>query len=122
MAARMNGRKHVMVARRAWRCAAAAILCLGAATANAYSGGGVILPVTYYVDAAKRDDSGVGTNWATAKHTIQAAVDLATFRDTILVTDGVYAEGGAVADGSVLTNRVCLKWASSFPSTARVRP
>jgi len=110
VAARMSGREHGMVRRRAWHYAAAVILCLGAAT-TAFGGSGTPFPSkTYYVDAAKRDDSGAGTNWATAKHTIQAAVDLATSRDTILVTDGIYAEGGAVADGSTLTNRVCLKW------------
>ncbi len=30
---------------------------------------------TYYVDAAQADDSGAGISWATAKQTIQAAVD-----------------------------------------------
>jgi hypothetical protein len=78
------------------------------------------LPKTFYVDASRPDDSGVATNWATAKQTIQAAVDLATDGDTVLVTNGVYSTGGMVAppfhepynDGSIvtseLTNRVCI--------------
>lgn len=73
----------------------------------------------YFVDASRPDDSGAATNWATAKQTIQAAVDLATDGDTVLVTNGVYATGGAVSppfdlygDGSFVTsalmNRVCI--------------
>ena len=63
---------------------------------------------TYYVDAARPDDSGDGANWATAKKTIQAAVVLATNSDTVLVTNGVYDIGGAVTPGYALTNRVCI--------------
>ncbi len=33
---------------------------------------------TYYVDNDKTDDSGAGTSWATAKKTIQGAVNLIT--------------------------------------------
>jgi hypothetical protein len=45
----------------------------------------------YYVDASRSDDSGDGRSWATAKRTIQAAIDCSTSYDTILVTNGVYA-------------------------------
>ncbi len=68
----------------------------------------------YYVDASRPDDSGAATNWATAKQTIQAAVDVATDGDTVLVTNGVYDIGGAIAPeylpgwGNMLTNRVCV--------------
>ncbi|MDD5679328.1 MAG: hypothetical protein PHW60_15265, partial [Kiritimatiellae bacterium] len=62
---------------------------------------------TYYVDLNRPDDSGDGTNWATAKQTIQAAVDLAVANDLVLVTNGVYDKGGKAATaGSTLTNRV----------------
>jgi hypothetical protein len=74
------------------------------------------------VDASRPDDSGVATNWATAKHTIQAAIDLTVDGDTVWVTNGVYDTGGAiapicrnlpyVAELSVFTNklmnRVCI--------------
>ena len=63
---------------------------------------------TYYVDSNRPDDSGNGANWATAKKTIQAAVDLATNSDTVLVTNGLYDIGGAVTPGYALTNRVCI--------------
>jgi hypothetical protein len=77
------------------------------------------LPKIYFVDASRSDDSGAATNWATAKQTIQAAVDLATDEDTVWVTNGVYSIGGAVAPPfspdygeyvltNSLTNRVCI--------------
>ena len=61
---------------------------------------------TYYVDASRPDDSGSATNWATAKQTIQSAVDLASAGDTVLVTNGVYDIGGKPAVCHTLTNRV----------------
>ena len=48
------------------------------------------------------------TNWVTAAHTIQDAVDAAWTHDTVLVTNGVYAAGGAVTPGASLSNRVCV--------------
>lgn len=66
-------------------------------------------PAEYYVDASRPDDSGVSTNWATAKKTIQAAVDLAVDGDTVWVTNGVYNLGGKKAYGGSLTNRVCVE-------------
>ncbi|MDD4734717.1 MAG: choice-of-anchor Q domain-containing protein [Kiritimatiellae bacterium] len=62
----------------------------------------------FYASASRLDDSGAGTNWATAKRTIQAAVDLTYDGDTVWVTNGVYDVGGAVAPGCALTNRVCI--------------
>lgn len=46
--------------------------------------------VWWHVDAARPDDAGAGLDWATAKRTLQAAVDAAADGDTILVARGVY--------------------------------
>ena len=43
-----------------------------------------------YVDAATGDDSNDGKSWATAKASIQAAIDIAIPSDLILVNDGRY--------------------------------
>jgi hypothetical protein len=55
----------------------------------------------YYVDALQADDSGAGTSWATAKKTIQAAVDLTLADDTVMVTNGFYPLSAEI---SVTTN------------------
>jgi hypothetical protein len=47
------------------------------------------------------------TNWAAATHVIQDAVDAAQAGDTVLVTNGVYANGGRTAYG-LMTNRVVV--------------
>ena len=56
------------------------------------------------------NDAAVGTSWATAKCTIQAAVDVATAGGRVWVSNGVYATGGATnyPAGSTLTNRVAI--------------
>ncbi len=45
----------------------------------------------FHVDAARDDDSGDGLTWATAKQTVQAAIDLSIDGDIITVADGTYA-------------------------------
>ena len=46
----------------------------------------------FYVDALRPNDTGNGRSWATAKRTLQAAVDLAMVAgDTVVVTNGTYA-------------------------------
>ena len=47
------------------------------------------------------------TGWAIAAQTIQEAVDMAVAGDEIVVTNGIYAEGGRAIFGT-LTNRVAL--------------
>lgn len=50
----------------------------------------------FYVDASRPDDSGDGLSWATAKKTIQAAVNaVADMNDTVWVTNGIYSTAGA---------------------------
>jgi hypothetical protein len=59
-----------------------------------------------YVDASRPDDAGAGTSWATAKKTIQAAINLATEGDTVWVTNGTYSIGTAMTPGGSLPNRI----------------
>ena len=65
-------------------------------------------PANFYVAAARPDDSGDGRNWATAKRTIQAAVNLTADGDTVLVSNGVYNTGSVVTPGGALSNRVVI--------------
>ena len=62
---------------------------------------------TWYV-ATNGNDGADGTNWATAKQTIQAGIDLAAVNDTVLVSNGVYSTGGYKDIISGLTNRILL--------------
>ena len=63
----------------------------------------------YYVDRSRPDDSGDGLSVATAKRTIQAAVDIAGDGDTVWCLPGDYNEGGRAPKGiNLLTNRVSL--------------
>lgn len=50
-----------------------------------------VCATTYYVNASRTDDSGLGTSWGTAKKTIQAAINLSAAGDSIIVTNGLYA-------------------------------
>ena len=64
-------------------------------------------PAYWYV-ATNGNDSAAGTNWASAKLTIQAAADVSRDGDIIEVNNGVYTTGGRPVPGSALTNRVAL--------------
>ncbi len=44
-----------------------------------------------FVDASRPNDTGDGRSWATAKKTLQAAINLSVAGDTVVVTNGVYA-------------------------------
>lgn len=52
--------------------------------------------LTAYVDASRPDDSGDGMSWATAKKTIQAAVNLAAVDGTVWVTNGIYTPSSEI--------------------------
>ena len=50
------------------------------------------MATTYYVDASRPDDTGNGLSLATAKKTLNAAVNLMAGGDTLLVKAGTYNE------------------------------
>ena len=77
----------------------------GTTFANAYT---YEATTEFYADASKADDAGNGVSWATAKKTIQAAVDLAGDGNTVWVTNGLYDVNGVKAPGGTLTNRLCI--------------
>ena len=56
------------------------------------------------------------TDWTTAAHSIQEAIDAAVAGDTVLATDGVYSVGGRAAPGMALHNRVLITNAISVQS------
>ena len=60
---------------------------------------------TRYV-AADGNDAADGMSWATAKATIQAGIFVTPVGGLVLVSNGVYATGGAFAAG--LTNRIVI--------------
>jgi hypothetical protein len=54
---------------------------------------------THYVDAGGTNAVPPFTNWLTAATNIQAAIDVSTNGDTVLVTNGIYRTGGRVVSG-----------------------
>jgi len=72
-----------------------------------------ILADTHYVSPAGGNTPPY-TNWSTAAHNIQEAVDAASGDDTVLVTNGVYASGGGTMYD--MSNRVLLVKAVSLQS------
>jgi hypothetical protein len=64
---------------------------------------------THYVDLSSVSPTAPYTNWVTAAHTIQEAVDSAEDGDEVLVEDGLYNSGSRVAPEQVLCgNRVVI--------------
>ena len=82
--------------RRGWKAALVAML-VAAGGAQA---------ATWYV-ATNGNDTAAGTDWLTAKQTIQAAIDLSASGDEVLVSNGVYAAGGRRIYGPE-TNRIAI--------------
>ena len=74
---------------------------------GAYEGGIEVFPRAWYV-ATNGSDAAAGTNWVTAKQTIQAGVDAASSNDVVWVSNGVYATGGGRAVVGTRTNRVSI--------------
>lgn len=61
---------------------------------------------TNYVDNSRPDDSGDGTSWATAKKTIQAAINITADQgDTVWVTNGTYT----LTNQITITNAITLQ-------------
>ena len=71
--------------------------CLVTGQADAKTLLGTFAGKTYYV--SKTGSNGAGTDWATAKRTIQDAIDLCVAGDTVLVDEGDYADTTDVAIG-----------------------
>ena len=69
--------------------------------------GSAVISGDVYVAVSGNDGAG-GGSWATAKATIQAAVEAAPAGGRVWVSNGVYQAGGRVAEGAQLTNRVAV--------------
>ena len=64
---------------------------------------------THYVSTNSPAPAAPFTNWVTAAHTIQDAVDAATIPGSfVLVTNGLYNTGARTVPGYMLTNRVAV--------------
>jgi len=73
-----------------------------------------VFSAEYYVDASRSDDTGSATSWATAKQTIQAAVDLTTAGENSLYHGGsIKGECNACVDHHVFQDNEGLwhQWA-----------
>lgn len=71
--------------------------------------GSVAFAETHYVDLNSVSPTAPYTNWVTAAHTIQEAVDASTDGDEVLVADGLYNSGSRVAPKQVVCgNRVVI--------------
>jgi len=75
---------------------------------NAFGmGTGAVLVVVHCVDAGGTNPTAPFLDWSTAANKVQDAIDAALPGEIVLVTNGIYADGGKVMGGD-LTNRVAL--------------
>ena len=72
--------------------------------------------VTNYVWQSSPSSTSPYTNWSTAAHIIQDAVDVANDGDLVLVTNGAYTTGGGLTPGFSLSNRVVITNAITLQS------
>ena len=63
--------------------------------------------VLHYVDAANQNPQPPFLDWSSAATNIQDAINAAMPSEIVMVSDGVYSDGGKVMDGD-LTNRVAI--------------
>jgi len=77
--------------------------------------GGPPTSIYHYVDANSVNPLAPYTNWATAAHTIQEAVDVSPGGHEIVVTNGLYDVGGRAGHGFAI-NRVAIDRAVSVRS------
>ncbi|MGE4489411.1 MAG: choice-of-anchor Q domain-containing protein [Kiritimatiellales bacterium] len=63
------------------------------------------VPTVYYVDALQSDDFSDGTSWATAKRTLQAAVDSTPVDGIVWVTNGTYLLSAEIS----ITNSITIR-------------
>src|ERR1044071_41632 len=73
------------------------------------------LAAVHYVDANNSAPVSPYTSWATAANVIQDAVDVSISGDQVVVTNGIYANGGRVVYDS-FTNRVAVQKAIDLRS------
>jgi hypothetical protein len=66
-----------------------------------------VYAATWFV-AMDGDDAAAGTDWFTARKTIQSAVDIAAPGDMVLVSNGTYSSGGKSLVEGGLTSRVAI--------------